>query len=100
MWRLDRSWARLGAEVPALKRLPSEYIRENFWISTQPMEEPNQRQHFHQLLEQLDMNDRLLFATDYPHWDFDAPDRAIPVKLDKTLERNIMAENARQLYRF
>ncbi|MEM7131862.1 MAG: amidohydrolase family protein [Chloroflexota bacterium] len=100
LWRLDKTWQRLGDEVPELKRPPSEYIRENIWISTQPMEEPNQRHHFHQLLEQLNMNDKLLFATDYPHWDFDSPDRAIPVKLDKELERNIMAENARNLYRF
>ncbi len=63
------------------------------------MEEPPQREHFRQLLTHLNMNDRLMFATDYPHWDFDAPDRAIPVKLDPGLERQIMAENARALYK-
>jgi predicted TIM-barrel fold metal-dependent hydrolase len=45
------------------------------------------------------MNDRLMFATDYPHWDFDAPDQAIPVRLDPKLEQMIMADNARALYR-
>ena len=45
------------------------------------------------------MTDRLLFATDYPHWDFDAPDQAFPVCLDPELERNIMADNAWRLYR-
>lgn len=100
MWRLDKTWKRLGEEVPELTKPPSDYIRNNMWISTQPMEEPPQGRYFHQLLDQMDMNDRLLFATDYPHWDFDAPDRAIPVKLDKELERMIMAENARTLYRF
>ena len=39
-WRMDRNWKRLKAEVPHLKRAPSEYMRENFWVSTQPMEEP------------------------------------------------------------
>jgi predicted TIM-barrel fold metal-dependent hydrolase len=98
MWRLDHAWKRLKDEVPDLKRLPSEYIREHFWITTQPMEEPSRPRQFLQLLEQLDMNDRLMFATDYPHWDFDAPDQAIPVALDPDLTQAIMAGNARKLY--
>jgi predicted TIM-barrel fold metal-dependent hydrolase len=98
-WRLDRSWRRLRDEVPHLRRLPSEYIDEHVWLTTQPMEEPPRPQHFLQLLEQLAMDDRLLFATDYPHWDFDAPDRALPVRLPPAQERKIMAENASKLYR-
>ena len=97
-WRMDASWRKLRAEVPALKRLPSEYIHEHFWLTTQPMEEPPKREYFHQLLEQLDAADRLMFATDYPHWDFDAPDRAFPIQLERTLRDKIMAGNARSLY--
>ena len=97
-WRLDHSWRKLRAEVPALKRAPSEYIHDHFWLTTQPMEEPPQRHYFQQLLDQLDANDRLMFATDYPHWDFDAPDRAFPIQLERTLKQKIMAGNARQLY--
>lgn len=99
MWRLDRSWQKLRGEVPYLKRPPSEYIRQHCWISTQPMEEPPQPRYFDQLLAQLDMDDRLLFATDYPHWDFDAPDRAFPIQLSPQRKRQFMAENARALYR-
>jgi predicted TIM-barrel fold metal-dependent hydrolase len=97
-WRLDHSWRKLRAEVPELRRAPSEYIHDHFWLTTQPMEEPPKRQYFLQLLEQLDADDRLMFATDYPHWDFDAPDRAFPVQLDRTLKQKIMAGNARKLY--
>jgi hypothetical protein len=99
MWRMDRSWQLLRAEIPDLQRRPSEYVREHFWITTQPIEEPTQLAFFNQLLEQLDMNDRLLFATDYPHWDFDAPDRALPQTLPLELRRKILAENARAFYR-
>lgn len=99
MWRLDRAWRLLHAEVPELKRLPSEYIRQHVWITTQPMEEPPRPQQLVQLLEQLDMNDRLMFATDYPHWDFDAPTEAIPAWLGDELRRKILADNARALYR-
>ena len=99
-WRLDRSWERLREEVPYLSHPPSSYIRKHFWITTQPMEEPPQGKYFWQLLEQLDSNDRLLFATDYPHWDFDNPDRALPSHLPPPLRRRILADNARALYRF
>jgi predicted TIM-barrel fold metal-dependent hydrolase len=99
MWRLDNAWKKLKDEVPELKRLPSEYIREHFWITTQPMEEPSRPKHFLELLDHLNMNDRLMFATDYPHWDFDAPDQAVPTNLNPEVERAIMAENARKLYR-
>jgi predicted TIM-barrel fold metal-dependent hydrolase len=99
-WRLDAAWKRLKEEVPHLKRAPSEYLQEHFWFTTQPMEEPHQPHQFLELLEQGPwLADRLMFATDYPHWDFDAPDEALPkVKLPAGVDRKIMAENARALY--
>ena len=98
MWRLDRSWELMRDEVPDVKRPPSEYIRKHFWTTTQPVEEPERPEHFHQLLRQMDMDDRLMFATDYPHWDFDSPASAFPNDLDKDLRRDILAGNAKRLY--
>lgn len=99
LWRMDSAWRKLGSEVPHVTEPPSDLFRRHFWVSTQPMEEPFQPEQFRQLLGQMDMDDRLLFATDYPHWDFDAPDRAFPVPLDKERRRKFMAENARALYK-
>lgn len=99
MWRMDRAWEQLRAEVPHVRRPPSEVIREHIWLTTQPMEEPPIRGQFLQMLSYLDMDERLMFATDYPHWDFDAPDQAFPARMPPDLERKIMAENARGLYR-
>lgn len=100
MWRLDRAYGKLKTEVPHLKRLPSEYIREHCWLTTQPVEEPETPAAFQQLLDDLAMDDRIMFSTDYPHWDFDAPDTAIPAGILPEVRRKIMAENARSLYRF
>ena len=97
-WRLDRNWRRLEAEVPHVKKLPSEYIRQHFWISTQPMEEP---EHAADLIDVIDWigDDRILFASDYPHWDFDDPHFAIPTTLGEERRARIFAGNARALYK-
>jgi len=100
-WRLDAAWRKLGNEVPDLQRAPSEYFAEHIWLTTQPMEEPQRPEHFVQILEHAPwLQDRLMFSTDYPHWDFDAPNEALPkVKLPDGFAAKLMAENARQLYR-
>ncbi len=98
-WRLDKHWKALKAEVPHLKRAPSEYIREHFWVSTQPMEEPERGPHLRDICDWIGW-DRILFATDYPHWDFDDPRQALPGHLPVELRRDIFGGNARKLYGF
>ena len=98
MWRLDKHWKRLREEVPHLKKPPSEYIREHMWLTTQPMEEPPNPKDLLQVIKHL--QDRLMFATDYPHWDYDDPNRAFQVRLPGDLKRKIFSENARALYTF
>jgi uncharacterized protein len=96
-WRLDRNWKRLKAEVPHLKKAPSEYIREHFWITTQPMEEPEKPQHLMNVMDWIGW-DRVLFASDYPHWDFDDPHVAIPPSFGEERRRKVFSGNAAKLY--
>src|SRR5262249_19425590 len=42
-WRLDKLFERMRSEVPHLKKKPSEYIRQHIWVTTQPMEEPQDK---------------------------------------------------------
>jgi predicted TIM-barrel fold metal-dependent hydrolase len=98
MWRLDKHWRRLKEEVPHLKRAPSEYIREHMWVTTQPIEEPHNPRHILQVLEHLGGSDRVMFSTDYPHWDYDDPDRAFRVRLPEQDRAKIFADNAKALY--
>jgi uncharacterized protein len=97
-WRLDRLFDTMRTEVPHLKRRPSEYIRQQIWLTTQPMEEPDNRQHLIETMEAIGY-DRLLFASDYPHWDFDDPFRAFPASVPKDNVRQIFAENGKAVYR-
>ena len=97
-WRLDKAWTRLKAETPLLTRAPSEYIREHIWWTTQPIEEPEPREHMVDAMHWLGW-DRFLFATDYPHWDFDDPATCLPVKMDEAQRRQFFIGNARAVYR-
>jgi hypothetical protein len=97
-WRLDKLYERLRSEVPHLKKKPSEYIREHIWVTTQPMEEPDDRRQLFDIMEWIGW-DRLLFASDYPHWDFDDPFRAFPAGLPKERHKQILAGNGRAVYR-
>jgi predicted TIM-barrel fold metal-dependent hydrolase len=97
-WRLDAQWRKLKQEVPYLKRAPSEYIRTNVWFTTQPVEEPEPRAHLAETLDWIGW-DRILFATDYPHWDFDDPARALPIQMTEAQRRAVFMENARAVYR-
>ena len=83
---------------PRLERRPSEYIRDHVWFTTQPIEEPDDPKQLVWAIEQARLGDRLLFATDYPHWDFDSPKQALPRALGTPLRRAILCENALELY--
>ncbi|HUN51855.1 MAG TPA: amidohydrolase family protein, partial [Candidatus Sulfotelmatobacter sp.] len=66
-WRMDKSWERMKSEVPHLKLRPSDYIRRQVWFATQPAEEPEEHDQLRKLIDWVGW-DRLVFASDYPHW--------------------------------
>jgi predicted TIM-barrel fold metal-dependent hydrolase len=96
-WRMDRAFKRLHGEVPTLKRLPSDYIRDHVWLTTQPMEEPDPREHLRDTIDWIGW-DRLLFATDYPHWDYDDPATCLGLQVDLKQRQAFFMDNAVQLY--
>lgn len=100
MWRLDHNYRSLRREVPWVKRMPSEYIREQVRFTTQPMEYPEDPEDLYRMFEMIGSDDFLLFSTDYPHWDFDSPSHVFPKSFPKDLRRRILADNARDFYRF
>jgi predicted TIM-barrel fold metal-dependent hydrolase len=97
MWRLDQQYRELRTNVPWLKRLPSEYIRSNVRVGTQPMTEVTTRQ-FLQLVEMTDTAGIYVFATDYPHYDADSAKAVLPGTLPEDLRRQIRFENALATY--
>ena len=84
-------------EFPHLKRLPSEYIKDHVWLTTQPMEEPAIKAHAMDSIDWIGW-DRLLFATDYPHWDHDDPSQVLPQGVSEARRRSFFLANARAVY--
>jgi predicted TIM-barrel fold metal-dependent hydrolase len=97
MWTADQQWRELRHEVPWVKRPPSRIIREQMRFASQPTVEMRADQ-LQTLIDQMGSDELICFSTDYPHWDFDSPQEALPPNLPDDLARKIFSENARATY--
>ncbi len=97
LWRLNKTWRGVRAEVPWLDRAPSAIIREHVRLTVQPFDAPPQAAQMERIIEQIGSDEMLLFATDYPHWHFDGTD-ALPDGLPPALARKILVDNALNTY--
>jgi predicted TIM-barrel fold metal-dependent hydrolase len=96
MQRLDSEFLKRQNEAPLLTRLPSEYMREMFYTS-QPMETGN-RDLPEATMKAMNASTQLLYASDWPHWDFDLPSSITDLPfLTEQDKRNILSEIARRL---
>ena len=85
MWRLDRAWEQLRDEVPHLQAAAVR-VHPRALLADHPADggAAQAGSTSSSCSTHLGMDDRLMFATDYPHWDFDAPDQAFPARLPPT----------------
>jgi hypothetical protein len=99
MWRIDKEWKGLRHNVPWVKRPPSEYMREHIRLTTAPLDAPDNPVQLMQIIEQMDSDEMLMFATDHPHWHADEPTAIWLDGMPETLKAKIARENARAFYR-
>lgn len=99
LWRIDKNWKTLREEVPWLKELPSEYIKRNVRLGTQPIEEPYRPKDLLEIIQMAGIEEMLLYCSDYPHWDGDEADRVFNT-FPKELKNKIFYENALNTYNF
>jgi predicted TIM-barrel fold metal-dependent hydrolase len=95
--RLDHEFMLRSSEAPLLRKKPSEYIRDMYY-TTQPMEVQNMKA-LECTFEMINAETQLLYASDYPHWDFDLPSTVwdLPFLTDRA-RHNILGGTAARLF--
>lgn len=67
LWRIDKGWKGLRRETPWVKRLPSQYILEHVKFTAQPLDSVSDSALLGMVIEQLQGQRVLMYASDYPH---------------------------------
>lgn len=98
MQRLDHEFLMRPSECPLLKRKPSEYMREMYY-SSQPIEIQNMKA-LETTFEMMNAETQLMYASDYPHWDFDLPSTIYDLPfLSEKAKHNILGGTAARIFK-
>lgn len=97
IWRADKTWKGVRAEVPWVTRAPSDILRDHVRFTVQPIDDPDEAEGLLRLVDHLKSDELFLFSTDYPHWQFDG-DVALPPGLPEPLLQKILRDNPLAAY--
>lgn len=97
LWRADEHYRGARAELPWVKRLPSETFRTNIRIGTQPIADISVTQ-FVKLIEMAELQDVFVFSTDYPHWDADSSAKVFTTSMSRELRDKVAYKNAAEAF--
>ena len=99
MWRLDQQYKWLAAELPFYTDKPSTYIKRQVFVTTHSLEEPDDPAAIAALLDAIGGPERALYASDWPHYDHDRPERVSALAIPDAAKRRILGYNARDVFR-
>jgi hypothetical protein len=98
MQRLDHEYMLRPSEAPLLKKKPSDYMRDMYY-SSQPMEVQD-LEAMEVTFRMINAETQLLYASDYPHWDFDLPSTIYDLPfLSEKAKHNILGGTAARLFK-
>lgn len=97
LWRFDKTWRGVRAEIPWVKTPPSAIVRDHIRLTLQPFDAPEGAGRLERFCEQMKSDEMVLFSTDFPHWHFDG-EEALPIGADTTLARKILWDNPLATY--
>jgi len=91
-WKFNKTWRGVRTEVPWVAKPPFDVIRDHIRMTIQPLDAPDDAAALETMIEQLGSDDMLLYASDFPHWQFDG-DQALPPGLDERRLQAILVDN-------
>jgi predicted TIM-barrel fold metal-dependent hydrolase len=97
LWRVSKFWRGVRAEVPWVDRSPADIVRDHVRLTIAPFDAPDDPKLVERTIDHLRSDDILLYASDYPHWQFDGND-ALPPGIPKALRRKILVDNPLATY--
>lgn len=97
LWRFSKFWKGIRLEVPWIDRPPGEIVRDHVRLTMQPFDAPADPDVVRRAIDQLPSTDMLLFASDFPHWQYDG-DAMLPPGLDASLAKKILIDNPLATY--
>jgi hypothetical protein len=92
MWRANKTWRGVRVEVPWVEREPAAIIRDHVRVTMQPFDGPGDAQGVADIIDQIGSDKMFLFASDYPHWQFDGDD-PMPPHLPQHIIARMCADN-------
>jgi predicted TIM-barrel fold metal-dependent hydrolase len=97
LWRLDKMWKSYRREIPWVRSAPSGYLRERLRAAISPLDAPADPRRALEFIEQMRLEELLMFSTDRPH--VHAFDPATVLDLMEPARREpILSANARAWY--
>jgi predicted TIM-barrel fold metal-dependent hydrolase len=98
MMSLDRSWEDRRGDVPFLAEPPSHYMKRQYYWATQPIEEPEDLADMAAIVRIIG-EDNVVYASDWPHHDFDHPKKVWDIPVSVEAKRKILGGTAMRILR-
>jgi hypothetical protein len=98
MERMDEEWEKRGkVEAPLCKEKPSDYVLHGNWFFAMEPEE----EMLPYVIDRIG-DDRILFASDYPHWDGLFPNAVSTIQrrkdITEAIKEKVLGGNAKRFY--
>jgi predicted TIM-barrel fold metal-dependent hydrolase len=98
MYRLDMYYLMMPDDAPLLEKLPSEYMKDCYF-GTQPIEHVPDPKYLQYVFEMIGGVDNLLYATDWPHLDYDEQNAITDLSfLSEEEKAQILGKNAEEVF--